>query len=313
MEKIKTAWSISGAAARAIAHFRMVEVAIKRGEKPNLIIGNSSGSIVAPIAAVAFTNPEILPKAISFAETLDILDMFPYKGNKPFNKKGKIATNAYGRMLIHGHMGFQDIKPLYKKVFTQEYFEIFKKSDIKCIAFGVKGRDFTPTQYVLNDAETLDEMIDMIETSSRIVPMVQPMVYKGDSHIDGGFISFNPGMWLYQKYNIGTHISFYSREIKYKMPDKPNWDKGLFSIIERYSEGCSFWLGNKDALLEECLATIKGTVYLRLEAPDGYTDEIYEKDDWQLKALGDASYKKANETWKDFERGIKPWSLLDIN
>lgn len=303
-EDIGTAWALSGAAARAIALMRQVEVAIARGEKPDVIIGNSSGALTAPIAAVAYEYPEILPEAIRFAETLDTADMFPYKGNVPFNKKGNPRPMSVLRALGHGHLGWQDIKPLYKKVFTEEYFEIFKKSNIKCIAFGVKGSDWSPVEYVLNDAETLDEMIDMIECSSRIVPFVQPMEFRGEAHVDGGFVSFNPGMWLFEKYNMERLVTMYSREVKFAMHKNPNWHKGklpVLGIVTQAMNGTSYWLGNKDAIIEECFSALTGTEYIRLEAPDGYTDEVYETDDHQLIALGNASFEKANKEWDEFE------------
>jgi predicted acylesterase/phospholipase RssA len=164
---------------------------MEKGNKPDLIIGTSSGSLLAPIVAVSYQDKELMDQAIKFAQTLKPTDMFPYKDNKPFNKKGKPTVNAIFRVLFgHNHLGWQDIRPLYKKVFKEKHFKLLKKSSIKCIAFGVKGENGTPEKYVLNDACSLDEMIDMIEMSSRIVPFVQPM----DGRIDGGFISFNPAM-----------------------------------------------------------------------------------------------------------------------
>ena len=302
MEDKIIAWSFSGAAARAIAHFRMAEVAMSRGEKPSLIIGNSSGALAAPIIAVAYDRPEIMKSARKFAETLDMTDMFPYLGNKPFTKKGKIAPNAIGRLLTHNHLGWQDIKPLYKKVFTQEHFELLQKSSIKCYAFGVKGKSWTPVSYCLNDAKSLDDMIDMIECSSRIVPFVQPMIYKGEGHVDGGYIAFNPGWTLFKKYKMKTLISFYSHELHEDgMVSNPNWDKSVLSVTTQAMNGMAYWHGVKDAELEESLSLIHGVKYLRLEAPDGYTDEVYETDDDQLIALGNASYVKAMKAWDKFE------------
>ena len=299
MIHINTAWALSGAAARAISLFRQAQVAMERGEEPEVIIGNSSGALAAPILAVAFERPEILPKAIEFAETLDTADMFPYKGNKPFGKKGKPTVGAIFRALGHNHLGWQDIKPLYKRVFTEEYFQVFKRLHIKCYAFGVVGEDWSPVTYCLNDAETLDEMIDMIECSSRIVPFVQPMEYKGKGHVDGGYIAFNPGWTLFSKYRMNTLVCMYSREIKPSMGVNPEWDKNVISITTQAMNGMAYWHGNKDKLLNELYCYKYKTNYIGLEAPDGYTDEIYETDDAQLIALGDATYKKAEETWNN--------------
>jgi len=291
------AWGFSGAAARAIALFRMGEVYIERGEKPNIIIGTSSGALAAPIIAVAYQHPEIMAKAIHFAETLDTKDMFPYKGNVPFNKKGNPSLMGVLRAVTHNHLGWQDIKPLYKKLFTQEYFESFKKSDIKCIAFGVKGEDWTPVQYVLNDAVSLDDMIDVIECSSRIVPFVQPMTYKGATYADGGFISFNPSMWLFDNYDLKQLVSFNSHELHLGINKNPKWDKNILSVTYQAMDGMSSMLAYKDSIIEELYCKLHCVDYIRIDAPDGYTDEVYETDDNQLIALGLASMEVAQNAW----------------
>jgi hypothetical protein len=292
------AWGLSGAAARAIALFRMVEVAIERSEKPNVIIGTSSGALAAPIIAVAYQCPELLDAAIKFAETLDAMDMFPYKGNKPFIKNGSPSVGGILRAMTHNHLGWQDIKPMYKKVFTEEHFKLFKESDIKCIAFGVKGKNWSPVLYTLNDAETLDEMIDMIECSSRIPPFVQPMIYKGEGHVDGGLISFNPARWLFKDYDIKQLLTFYSHEIHLTgIGDNDNWDKTVLTVVTQAMNGMSYWLGVADAQIEEYHCKLNNIDYIRFEAPNGYTDEVYETDDHQLIALGLAAKVKAESIW----------------
>lgn len=295
--EIDVAWAFSGAAARAVAHFRNAEVAMRLGNKPNVIIGNSSGAIIAPIIAVAYEDPQLMIDGIKFAETLDTADMFPHKGNKPFTKKGKVAPGAVLRAMSHNHLGWQDIKPMYKKVFTEKHFQMLKKSPIKCIAFGVIGEDWSPVEYVLNDAETLDEMIDMIETSSRIVPFTQPMVYKGKGHVDGGFLAFNPGWRLFANYKMEELITFYSRETKEAMSKNSKWDKNILSVTTQAMNGMAFWHGNKDAMLEEAYSALDSVKYMRIEAPDGYTDEVYETDDHQLIALGEASAEISERMW----------------
>lgn len=297
-EKI-IAWGISGAAARAIALFRMVEVSIELGQKPNVIIGQSSGALVAPVVAVAYQCPALMTAAIKFAEMLDTRDMFPYKGNVPLTRKGNPSFGGILRGLTHNHLGWQDIKPMYKKVFKEEHFQMLKKSDIKCISFGVKGKTWTPEMYVLNDAETLDEMIDMLECSSRIVPFTQPMRYKGDTHVDGGFVSFNPAMWLFDKYNIKQLITFYSNNVHQGVGENLKWDKSILSITFQAMNGMASWLAYKDAKIEELYCKVYNIEYLRLEAPDGYTDEIYETDDVQLIALGLASKEYAKISWEN--------------
>jgi predicted acylesterase/phospholipase RssA len=292
MDKL-IAWSFSGAAARAIALFRMAKVSIEKSDKPNLIIGTSSGALVAPIIAVSYANPELMLEAIKFAETLDILDMFPYKGNKPFKENGKIADGAILRALTHNHLGWQDIKPLYKKVFKEEHFNLLKESNIKCYSFGVRGDNWTPILYCLNEATTLDDMIDMIECSSRIVPFVQPMGYRHIGHVDGGFISFNPGRWLLDSFNLKELILFNSHPVKLGITNQPHWDKDIISVITQAMEGMTNQLAVNDMEIVELKCKAKKVKLTIIEAPDGYTDEVYETDDAQLIALGEASEASA--------------------
>lgn len=289
-------WSFSGASARAISLFRMAQAAKEKLDKPNVIIGQSSGAILAPILAVSFDDPTILLEAIKQAENLDIEDMFPYKGNKPFTKGDKIAPNAVFRALTHNHLGWQDIAPMFKLIFKQKHFELLKKSNIECLAFGVDGLNWSPILYCFNDAKDINDLINMIESTARIVPFVQPMNYKGKNHVDGGFISFSPAMWLFDKYDIKKLVCFYSHEITHKkISDNQKWYKNILTITAQAMTGTTYWLGYKDAIIEELYCKLNNIDYLRLEAPNGYTDEIYETDDTQLIALGKASFQNGTK------------------
>jgi len=291
-------WGLSGGAARAIGLFEAAKVCMERGEKPDIIIGTSSGSLLAPIIAVAYEIPELMDIAIKFAQTLDPLDMFPYKRNRPFNKKGKPTVNAIFRIIGgHNHLGWQDIKPLYKKVFTETYFKILQKSPIICQSFGVVGEDGSPEILTLNDADNLDEMINMIEKSSRIVPFVQSI----EGRIDGGFISFNPSMWVLKDNKVGTLVSIYSHELKQNIDFNKDWNKNILTTTTQSLLITTHWLGVKDALIEELYCKLNNIDYLRIECPNGYTDEIYESDDDQLIAFGKASRLNAQKKWNNTE------------
>ncbi len=290
------AWGISGGAARAIALFEAAKVCIEQDEKPDLIIGTSSGALLSPIIAVAYEFPPFIDAAIEFARSLSPSDMFPYEGNFPLKKNGKPSTNAIFRVLTgYNHLAWQDIAPLYKRLFKQRHFEALQNSSIKCFSFCVDGTDGSPKIYCLNDAESLEDMIVKIKKSSRIVPIVQ----NEEGFIDGGFISFNPAMWLFDRFEITKLVTIYSKQMKDHIKKNPKFDKNFITTDFQVHSITAHWLGWKDAKIEELYCQLHGIEYLRIECPDGFTDELYEDDDHQLIALGEASRKKALEAYKN--------------
>jgi len=289
----KKVWSISGGAAKAVGLFEIAKVCTEYKDRPDIIIGTSSGALVAPIIAASYTYPELLDEAIKFAQSLNVLDMFPYKGNKPFKKNGKISIGSIFRVIGgHNHLGWQDIKPLYKKVFKQKHFDALKNSDINCISFSVLGKNGTPCFNLLNESKSIDDLIDLIERSSRMTPIVQHK----DGHIDGGFISFSPGMWVLKDdlQNVSEYLSIYSHPIKVGgIIENKTWDSNIINVITQVLNISTYYLGYKDALIEEILCKVENIPYIRIECPNGFIDEIYETDDNQLKEFGIASRKEA--------------------
>ena len=292
-------WSLSGGSVKFVALVRGAKVSIAYGRKPHVIVGVSAGALLAPIIALAYQDPCILEEAIELAETLDMTDMFPIKGNKPFTEKGNIAPGAYLRVVTGwNHLGWQDIAPLYKKVMTEERFKLFKKTDINCWAFGVKGRNMSPKPVLLNNASSVDELIQMIELSSRMTPLVQPAPYKGDTYVDGGFISHSAFWWIKDKYNVEELITFYTSEYSEEISDNSNWDKSLFTVVMQLLLGTTHWLSMHGRDLEELYCHKHNIKHMRMEFPGHIIDEIYDTDDEQLKALGDISEEIAVEAWE---------------
>lgn len=298
MKQPKIVWAFSGGAAKWIALARTAQVSKEKGLRPDIIIGTSSGSLLAPIIAVAYDMPELMDQAIKFGETLDVPDMFP-KNHHPFNKKGKPTFNAVTRILTgYSHFGIQDIRPLYLKVFKQEHFELLKKSEIKCFAFGVQGSNGTPKLVCLNDAKDLNELIYMLEVSSRIVPFVQAAEYEGKLYVDGGFISFCPAMWLFDTFNIKELLTVYSTPVPKSIGENPKWNDNVLSVTEQMLKITAHYLGVKDAIIEELHCKLNNIPYMRIECPNGFIDELYETDDDQLIALGMASKENAEKAWE---------------
>lgn len=294
----KIVWAFSGGAARFIALARVAQASKERGLKPDIIIGTSSGSILASLVAVSYDKPCLMDKAIEFGETLDVQDMFPGKGKKPFTKRGKPTFNAGTRIITgENHFGIQNIGPMFKKVFKQEHFELLKKSSIKCYAFGVEGINGEPKVVCLNDAHDIDDLIYMIELSSRITPFVQAADYQGKLYVDGGYISFCPAMWLFKEFNIKELLTVYSTPVPCSIGNNPHWNDNVLTVTEQMLKITTHYLGVKDAIIEELFCSLHNIPYMRIECPNGFIDEIYETDDDQLIALGNASRELALEKW----------------
>lgn len=294
-------WSFSGGAVKWISLAEGAKVSIERKGYPDVIIGVSAGALLAPIIAVSKYLPDVLDKAIEIGSTLKTKDMFPYKNNHPFRNNGKITPNATFRVITgHNHLAWQDIAPLYKRVFTQEVFEVFKKSDIKCYAFGVKGKNYSPKVVCLNNASCVDELIRMIELSSRIVPFVQPAIYKGEGYIDGGFIAMNAAWVLAPYLNMKELITYYTNEPSTSIGDNKNWDKNVLQITANSMNGSVYWHSVKDRIIEHLYCKAHDIKYLRIDYPCTAIDEVYDTDEHQLREVGQESIKITHKAWNSY-------------
>ncbi len=296
-------WSFSGGAAKFIGLAEAARVSMIAGFKPDVIVGVSSGCLLTPIIAAAYFDPKILDKAIELGGSLKLKDMFPYSGNFPLNKNGKPSFNAILRLLTgHNHLGFQDIAPLYKKVFTNRVFRLFKKSQIKCYGFGVNGADFSPSLINLNEAKDIDDLIKRIEFTARIVPIVQPAKYNNLTGIDGGFISHSAAYWVWHLLGLKVDklLSVYANEYKLNIKCNSKWDNNIVSIMQQCLQGTTHYLSIKDRIIEGLYCKANKIPYIRIECPDIAIDEQYETDSSDLLQFGASSRKVAIERWKEF-------------
>lgn len=292
----------SGAAARAVGIFEACRVAVNHEEKPTKIIGQSSGAILTALQGASYKYPCLMDAAIDMAASLDLKDMFPHPGNFPFNKKGKLSANAAFRVLTgHNHFAWQDISPMFKNIFKEKHLAALKSSGIECWTMGVDGKDGTLAMFNLNLANTVDDVLDMLKRSNRIAPFVQN--YKG--FLDGGFACYNPAWLMFESCpNLKKVRTFYAKEITDGIPVNEKWDKTIISIQTQTMLTATHWLSVKDAMIEELYCEKNNIDYVRIECPNGYTDEIYETDDDQLRALGQASREVALKAFKKDTNGL---------
>ncbi len=263
-------------------------------DKPDIMIGQSSGALTIPILAASYEYPEVLDKALEMAGTLEMRDIFPFAGNRPFTEEGDVPLNAYFRAATgHNHLGWQDIRPLYKKLFKKKHLKALQRSSIECIAFGVIGKNGMPEMKVMNRAKTVDELIDMIEETARIVPFVQ----HANGRIDGGFVAFSPGVWLLMQNpeQISEYTAIYADPVKTGVGTNENWDKNIITVTGQIMGITTNYIAYYGAVIEELLCKQHNINYTRVECPDGYLKLMYDTDDKRLQAFAQASREAAIE------------------
>lgn len=211
----------------------------RMGYKPDIILGVSAGAIGALPLALGLFN-DIKEEGDNLTPS-----KFFVKGKHPVNKKGNPTLGAFMR-LIGGSisLGEQDVRPLLRKVITEELWQEYKTGDYAdVIVFSVQPVDGSIQHYFLKDCSTREEAFKKICASSRITPIVNPMQTENmDGHvtdqIDGGFRVHNPAGYFLRKYknlNVTDLASIYSRPENYKSINE-DYAKNFFTVTSRMLE-----------------------------------------------------------------------------
>lgn len=206
---------------------------LERGFKPNVIDGNSSGALIAPLLAMGRT-----ADLKHFVLNYKIEDAFSVS---PINKKGKPSAAGIFRAAT-GRASLGKMDALYctlKEAFTEADFKKWKTSEtmpeIYTATVEYKTGKLFKTR--LRSIDKYEDAIKYIIASASIPIMAEPVKINGGLHFDGGARTHTlaPYMQRLYKGNIARHISIYSRPKNFSMQE-PNLKEKVLPIAERTLE-----------------------------------------------------------------------------
>lgn len=187
---------------------------LERGFKPDLIDGNSSGALIAPLLSMGR-----LEDLKYFALNYGPESAFSIS---PINSKGSPTLRGLFRVL-KGKGSLGEMKCLYRtlmEAFTPQDWKLWRSSsnmpDIVVATVGYNsGKLFKTNLKAIDDYE---KVIKYIIASASIPLMVEGVEIDGEIHYDGGWRTHTLAphtQQTYKQYGIKRHISIYSRPKNY--------------------------------------------------------------------------------------------------
>lgn len=186
---------------------------LERGFKPDIIDGNSSGALIAPLLAM-----QRLKDLRHFALNYTPKSAFSIS---PVNSKGKPTIRGIYRVFT-GRPSFGEMDNLYctlMDAFTKEHWKEYKINNqmppIYVATVGYKSGKLFKTN--LKKVETYEDCIKYIIASASIPLMVKYVDINGDLHYDGGWRTHTLAPYTQERFKgrINRHISIYSRPKNY--------------------------------------------------------------------------------------------------
>lgn len=286
--------SLSGGATKFAGILGAAHTVLNKGFKPTIILGISSGALAALPLALG-----LVPKAKKVGTTLTLCSFFT---KSPINAKGKISWNAIGR-IVTGQLslGLQDAKRLLADVVTEKEFLRYKQDlSLPEVYVGTVNYDRGERQvFKLRDLSYY-EMLDAVEASSRIPIMVQPQVIKGERYYDGGVTDHNLASYFIDSkldMKVEELVSVFSRPKDFKVNEiSTEWDKDLFSVIERTLEIMNIEISKTDERLEQSLSKERNFKLTQIFLPK-IMKSVYDVDNSRLVELWNVSVDTANNTY----------------
>lgn len=227
--------------------------AMEYGSVPHAVAGVSAGAYTAAVMAMRGA-------AVLEYEAMQI-DMSLAFDSIPLNKKGKLTWSAWLNVLQgKNYLSNQDGRMFLASIIEPiHFYDYQKRSSIDCWVVAVDVESGARVMWNLRtDPRSYQEMLDMVEASSRIPVMTQAVKVRGRWYWDGGNRDHNPSELLIGKYKEATELfSIYARPENFVVENK-DWAKGFVSTIMRSIEIFSVEISKTDERIEKMLCEANG-------------------------------------------------------
>lgn len=206
---------------------------LERGFKPNIIDGNSSGALIAPLLAMGRTND--LRKFVLNYSPKDVFS------KAPINSKGRPTIKGIYR-IVKGEPSLGEMDNLYctlMEAFSKDDWNKWRDSktspDIFIATVGYKTGKLFKTN--LREIDNYEDVIKYIIASASIPLMVKYVRIGDELHYDGGWRTHTLAPYMQDKFKgkIKQHISIYSRPENYLIPREDN-DPNFLDVLTRSFE-----------------------------------------------------------------------------
>jgi len=225
------------------------QAVMNHGSVPNAVAGVSAGAYTA--AVMAMRGAAVLEFEAGNVKMSDAFDSIP------LTKKGNLSWRAWLNVLCgKNYLSDQDGRPFLASIISPEHFYNYQQlGTIDCWVMAVKVETGERTFWNLRtDPRSYQEMLDMVEASSRIPVMTQAVKVRGSYYWDGGNRDHNPSELLIRQYgDKATELfSIYARPEDFQVVN-PEWAKGFVSTIMRSIEIFSVEVSKSDEEIEKLL------------------------------------------------------------
>jgi len=272
--------SLSGAGSKIpLLGSAAITLLTKHNYKPDIIIGTSSGALLAlPLALGLYNEIEKIVKNF----TMDtIFNM------RPVNKKGKITLGAIWRVLRgKNSLGLQNnlIKTL-KNLIPLKFFDDYKYNNKYAEVFIVTVEFKTgKRKYIRAKDLSYENYIKYAIASTTIPIFAESIDINGNYYYDGGIRDFMGSHWGFENLSITENISIYSRPKDFNITET-NWKpKNIYTVLQRTIDIMMLEISKNDLIKETLLAEKMNINNIQFFMPHVETSNYYDIDkERQLK------------------------------
>lgn len=201
---------------------------------PQTTCGNSSGALVAAVAAVKGF-PFMLDAAMS-------IDLQTAHKHKAFTDEGKLSFWSLLRFIMGKAPVNQNLRPILSKLIKYDDFISYRARKTKTFCFVLTADidDAIPTLWEMHNIQDYDLFLNVLEASCRMQAMCEPVLlpdHTGElfAHWDGGQFDHIP-TGVFTRVQASEVVAFYTRDENYNLPTKSMINESAFSKVMRMIE-----------------------------------------------------------------------------